>query len=89
LIKPLCDNISKPPVWRRGMRVILNRQTEVSLFGIAWTLQYILAWPDQLNDNQGQIRKVVRISGLALKQKIVECLGIGLRGKVSPRAAAS
>ena len=46
--QPLCDHIGKAPVGRGRVRVILHRQSEVPLRGIARTLQHIFPGPISL-----------------------------------------
>ncbi len=84
--QPLRDEIGEAPVGSRRVGVVLHREAKVSLLRISWPLQNIFARANQLDHGQRQIGKVIGISGLALEQKIIERLGIGIRQEAFPRA---
>ena len=56
------------------MRVVFHGQPKMALRGIARALQHILARPQQFNDCQRQVSKVVRIIFLPLR------INLGSRG---------
>src|SRR5258708_23388418 len=78
LYESLRDDISEAPIRRRGVRIILHCQSEVTRLWFAWTFQNIFSRPDELDHRQRQVCKMIRVSGPAFEQKIIQSFGIGL-----------
>src|SRR6266404_7374357 len=72
LQQPLGDDVREAAVRRRGVRVVIHRQSEVSFGSLSGALEHILAGPQQLDDRERQVRKLRRGRLLAPDEKSAE-----------------
>jgi hypothetical protein len=84
LQKPLRDEIGEAPIRRRGVRVVLHRQPEVSGRLAAWWIERVLSSPDELDHGQGEVGELLRVSLASPGEEGFEGHGIRLVGELVP-----
>jgi len=79
LDQPLRDGIGEAPVRRRGMRVVVGRESEVALAFIARPRENVFARPHEFDHCQREVGIMHRVSRFPLLKKMIQGPWIGLR----------
>ena len=85
LQQALGDEVGKPAVRRRGMRVVLHGQSEVPLGRLAGHFERVFARAQQLDDGQRKVGKAHRVGLAALGQEGIQRSGVRRRRQPLPR----
>ena len=89
LDEALGDDVRKAAVGCGGVGVVLYCEAEVAGRGVAGEFENIFARPDQLDDGEREVGKMIGVGGFTLEQKFVKRFGIGIGRKFFAVLAAS
>ena len=89
LQKPLRNEIGKAPIRRRGVGIVLHRETEVSRRFIAGQIERVLFPSDELDHGQGEVGEFLRVGLASPHQEGLKSRGVRLGGEPGSKTGGS